>query len=123
MNLRTGAALLGAALLVGCETTEQGRAPANLPSNAPRAVVDDGQSAPYAELLSRARAQAMSVTEASYDNNWTAVVDGAGGLEQTAKLIRQAGDLPAEKKTAVEATLTTLAQQVQQLRTAATAQP
>lgn len=122
MRLCATAALACAAALAGCETVEQGRAPGTLPPNAPRAVVDDGQAAPYAELLLRARAQAMAVTEASYSDNWAAVAEGAGGLERTAKLLKQAGDLPADRKAAVEATLTGLTQQAGQLRTAAQAQ-
>jgi hypothetical protein len=121
MSLRAAAALTCAALLAGCETTDQGRAPANLPPNAPRAVVDDGQAAPYAELLLRARAQALSVTEASYTDNWSAVAEGAGSLEQTAKLLKDAGDVPADRKSVLEATVTSLTQQAQQLRTAAQA--
>jgi hypothetical protein len=79
--------LLGAA---GCAVPPERVPLQRLPENGP--------PLPYAELLTRARAQATIATEAFYVDRWTDVEDAARGLEQTARFLGKADDVPANRK-------------------------
>ncbi len=59
---------------------------------------DDAAPLPYAELLTRARAQVNAAIDASYVDNWTELEDAARGLEQTAKFLPKATEVPAKQK-------------------------
>lgn len=62
---------------------------------------DDSPPLPYAELLTRARAQATAALDASYVDNWSELEDAAKGLEQTAKFLPKAIEVPAKQKDTV----------------------
>jgi hypothetical protein len=64
-----------------------------------RPLPTDGPPLPYAELLTRARVQATIATEAFYVNRWQDLEDAAHGLEQTARYLAKAEDVPAKQKT------------------------
>jgi hypothetical protein len=87
-----------------------------------RPLPEDGPPLPYAELLTRARAQTMIATEAFYINRWPDVEDAARGLEQTAHYLAKAEDVPAKQKEQLEALSTSLTKDATKLRDAAKAQ-
>ena len=76
--------------LAACQAPEERTALIPLP--------DDTPPMPYAELLTRARYQATLATEAFYVDKWTEVEDAARGLEQTARFLPKAQDVPARQK-------------------------
>ena len=53
---------------------------------------------PYGRLLERSRVQASQANEASYSNNWTTLIEVAQGLEETARFLAKAEDVPAKHK-------------------------
>ncbi|HZT82804.1 MAG TPA: hypothetical protein VFA26_21415 [Gemmataceae bacterium] len=59
---------------------------------------EDAAPLPYAELLTRARAQDAAATEAFDANNWSDLEDAGRGLEQTARFLAKATDVPARHK-------------------------
>lgn len=85
--LCTGSLLL---ILTACQAPEERAALRPLP--------DDTPPLPYAELLTRARYQATLATEAFYVDKWTEVEDAARGLEQTARFLPKAQDVPPRQK-------------------------
>jgi hypothetical protein len=92
------------------------------PERAPlRPLPDDGPPVPYAELLTRARAQCTIATEAFYVNKWDDVEDAARGLEQTAHFLPKAEDVPAKQKESLAAVTTNLNKDAVKLREAAKA--
>ena len=62
---------------------------------------EDTPPLPYAELLTRARYQATLATEAFYVDKWAEVEDAARGLEQTARFLPKAQDVPPRQKDAL----------------------
>jgi hypothetical protein len=66
-----------------------------------RPLPEDGPPTPYADLLSRARQQAMLADEAFMINNWTELDDAAKGLEQTARFLAKSTDVPPKHKDAL----------------------
>ncbi len=64
----------------------------------PKVLVDDGQPRPYAELLTRARQQSTASIDALYVNRWGELDELAQGLEQTAKFLTKATDVPEKNK-------------------------
>jgi hypothetical protein len=56
------------------------------------------QPLPYAELLTRTRNLGIGATEALYVNRWADVEDIAKDLEQTARFLGKAEDVPARNK-------------------------
>jgi hypothetical protein len=83
---------------------------------------ENGPPLPYAELLTRARVQATVATEAFYVNKWADVEDAARGLEQTARYLAKAEDVPAKQKDDLAALCTNLSKDAVKLRDAAKAQ-
>jgi hypothetical protein len=83
---------------------------------------EDGPPLPYAELLTRARAQATIATEAFYVNKWADVEDAARGLEQTGRYLGKAEDVPAKQKDELTAVSTSLSKDAVKLRDAAKSQ-
>jgi hypothetical protein len=81
-------ALLLLLLLAGCQLPGE-RAPLRL-------LPEDGPPLPFAELLTRARAQATAATEAFYVNKWSDLEEAAKGLVQTARFLDKATDVPAK---------------------------
>jgi hypothetical protein len=74
---------------------------------------------PYAELLTRARSQATLANEAFYVNKWVELEDAAKGLEQTARFLAKADDVPAKHKDTLPEASGDLAKLAAQLREAA----
>lgn len=63
-----------------------------------RLLPEDRGAMPYNELSTRARLQATSAMEAYYVDRWADVEDAARGLEQTARFLNKAQDIPAKQK-------------------------
>ena len=80
-------------ILAACQMPEERAALTPLPEDAP--------PLPYAELLTRARYQSTLATEAFYVDKWTEVEDAARGLQQTARFLPKAQDVPARQKDAL----------------------
>jgi hypothetical protein len=102
--------LLGLAL--GCAAPE--RLPLKL-------LPEDGPPLPYAELLTRARHQATTATDSFYVNRWEDLEDAARGLEQTAKYLAKATDVPPKQKDTLAVLAGDLGKEAVTLREAAKA--
>jgi len=83
---------------------------------------DEGAALPYAELLTRARVQATAATEAFYVNKWADLEEAAKGLEQTARFLGKAADVPPNQKDKLPVVAGDLAKEAVKLREAAKAQ-
>ena len=59
---------------------------------------EDSVPQPYVKLLRRARAQALAVTDALYVDDWDEADAAAKGLEQTARFLNKATEVPAKQK-------------------------
>jgi hypothetical protein len=79
-------------VLVGCQGTGQDQRAALTP------LPEKGPPPSYAEVLTRARAQAEIANAAFYRNNWNEVQDAARALEQTASVMPKAWDVPPAQK-------------------------
>lgn len=90
MRTITCAALL--LFLMGCQTTMQDQRAALNP------LPEKGPPPSYAEVLTRARAQAEIANAAFYRNNWNEVQDAAKALEQTSLVLAKAWDVPPAQK-------------------------
>jgi hypothetical protein len=77
---------------------------------------------PYPELLTRARYQATAATEAFYVNRWSDLEEIAKGLEQTARFLVKAEEVPANLKPKLPAVAADLAKEARSLGEAARAQ-
>src|SRR5579872_5221025 len=106
--LLTGAVLLS---LSACQLPPERLPLQRLPENGP--------PLPYAELLTRARAQATIATEAFYVNRWADLEDSAVGLEQTARFLKSAEDVPATHKDTLPVLSGDLSKEATKLRAAA----
>ncbi len=106
--------LAGCLVLAGCQAPPERVPLQRLPENGP--------PLPYAELLTRARAQATAATESFYVNRWGEIEDAARALEQTARYLAKAEDVPANRKEVLPRSSSELAQEAVRLREAATAQ-
>jgi hypothetical protein len=105
----------GAALaLCGCQL------PADRASLRP--LPDEVQPLPYAELLTRARAQASIATEAFYVNRWNDLEEAAHGLEVTARYLPKAEDVPPANKDSLVVVSGDLGKEAVSLREAAKTQ-
>ncbi len=80
---------------------------------------EDGPAQPYAELVSRARTQATAANEAFYINRWSDLEDAARGLEQTARFLGKAADVPGKHKDTLAGETNDLGKEAVQLRDAA----
>jgi hypothetical protein len=76
---------------------------------------------PYAELLTRARAQAMNAQDMYYQNRWQDLEDAARALSDTAKRLPKAVDQPASQKDTLPVTAGDLGKEAVKLREAALA--
>jgi hypothetical protein len=77
---------------------------------------------PYSELLTRARYQATSATEAFYVNRWGDLEDVAKGLAQTARFLKKSIEVPANHKDRLAAEADDVEAEANRLVTAAKAQ-
>jgi hypothetical protein len=102
------------AVLVGCQLPPEQLAIKPLP--------EDGPPQPYADLVSRARLQATAANEAFYVNRWSDLEDAAKGLEQTARFLPKAADIPAQRKATIPNDAGELGKDATKLREAAKAQ-
>ncbi len=82
---------------------------------------EDAPPLPYAELLTRARAQANAAVDASYVDSWSELEDAARGLEQTAKFLPRATEVPAKQKDTLPVIAGDLGKEAGTLREAARA--
>jgi hypothetical protein len=106
--------VLGLGLLlvaIGCQ------APAQRPAVAP--LPEDSSPQPFAELITRARQQAMTALEAYYVDRWPEVEEAARGLEQTARFLRRSTGVPPTRQGDLSLKSDTLAEAAKQLRDAA----
>jgi hypothetical protein len=87
-----------------------------------RPLPDEVQPLPYAELLTRARAQASLATEAFYVNRWNDLEEAAHGLEVTARYLPKAEDVPAANRDSLGVVSGDLGKEAINLRDAAKAQ-
>ncbi len=84
-------------------------------------LAEDSPPQTYAELLTRARAQATSATEAFYINAWPELEQLGRGLEQTSRFLPNAVDVPATHKERLGAQATALESEARQLQETAKA--
>jgi len=98
-------------LLAGCQAPPQ-RTPV-----AP--LAEDSAPLPFADLVSRARQQAMTALEAYYVDRWAEVEEPARGLEQTARFLRRSTDVPPARQGDLSLKADSLAEAARQLRDAA----
>jgi hypothetical protein len=76
---------------------------------------------PYAELLTRLRAQAQQANEAFFVDRWAELEEIAKGLELTAKYLARAEDVPAKHKDTLSVAAGDLGKEAVRLREAAQA--
>ena len=86
-----------------------------------RPLPDEPTPLPFAELLTRARAQATGATEAFYVNKWDDVEDAARALEQTARYLPKATEVPEKLRARLPAVSDELRKEAVALREAAKA--
>ncbi len=98
-------------LLVGCQLP-----PERLPL---MPLPEDGPPLSFEETVTRARAQAMTGTEAFYVNRWGDLEDAARGLEQTARFLTKATDVPARHRDTLPVQAGDLGKEALKLREAA----
>ena len=100
--------------LAACQTPPERAALTPLPEDTP--------PLPYAELLTRARYQATLATEAFYVDKWPEVEDAARGLQQTARFLPKAQDVPPKQKDSLPGVSGDLSKEAGRLLEAARAQ-
>lgn len=108
---RIAAASVALAAVLGCQLPAE-RTPL-------KPLPEDSPPVPYSELLTRARSQASAATEAFYVNRWGDVEDAARGLEQTARFLKKASDVPAVQRDRLVTEADALAAEAQKLQAAA----
>ncbi len=86
-----------------------------------KALPEDSPPLPYPELLTRARLQVSTATEAFYLDRWPDLVAAARGLEQTARFFPKAIEVPEKRKATLASRATDLGAQATKLREAAEA--
>src|SRR5262245_23007037 len=84
-----------------------------------RPLPEDAPPMPYAELLTRARLQAMNAQELYYLDRWQDLEEAARGLEQTAKHLPKDSEIPANQKDTLPITAGDLGKESIKLREAA----
>jgi hypothetical protein len=63
-----------------------------------RPLPEDNPPLTYADVVSRARSLASAANEAFYVNNWIDLEDSARGLDQMARFLAKATEVPARHK-------------------------
>jgi len=102
--------LMSLILFSGCKAVERA-------SVSP--LPDDAGPMPFSELVARARLQATAANEAFYVDNWPLLEDAARGIEQTARFLKKAQNVPATRQADLESRSATLGREAEQLRLAA----
>jgi hypothetical protein len=97
---------------LGCTTPPERVQLQQLPEN--------GQVLPYAELLTRVRAQARAANDAFYLDRWKDLEDMADGIEQTARFLSKATEVPDKNKKTLKDVTEDLGKNAKLLKTAAT---
>jgi hypothetical protein len=82
---------------------------------------ENGQVLPYAELLTRVRAQASAANDAFYLDRWEDLESLARGIEQTARFLSKAQEVPAKNKDILNEVTGDLAKSALKLKAAANA--
>jgi hypothetical protein len=80
---------------------------------------DDAGPMPFGELIGRARLQASAANEAFYVDHWIMLDEAARGIEQSARFLKRAQQVPASRQADLESRCDTLAREAVQLRSAA----
>jgi hypothetical protein len=83
---------------------------------------ENGANIPFADILQRARLQAGAATEAFYINQWADLETAAIGIEQAARLLPRATEVPLRHQDRLADISTDLAKDAQQLLQAAKGQ-
>jgi hypothetical protein len=99
---------------IGCQSPAQ-RAPIPV-------LPEDSAPLPFNELVTRARQQAMTALEAYYVDRWPEVEESARGLEQTARFLRRATDVPPTRQGDLSLRSDSLTDAAKKLREAAKSQ-
>jgi hypothetical protein len=86
-----------------------------------RPLPEEIRPLPYAELLTRARLQTEAATDAYVLDKWETIEDSARGLEQTARYMSRALEVPEKHKTSLSVVSGDLAKIATELREAARA--
>ncbi len=86
-----------------------------------RPLPENGQVLPYAELLTRVRAQTSAANEAFYLDHWNDLEDMAKGIEQTSRFLSKAEEVPEKNRKILQEVTTDLGKSAQKLRDAAAA--
>jgi hypothetical protein len=86
-----------------------------------RPLPEDGPPLPYAELLTRARYQERVAVDAYYADHWAELEDSARGLQQTARYLAKAQDVPPNHKDTLPVMSGDLAKEADKLLEAAKA--
>lgn len=108
---RTTAIFLTTVALAGCQVVPEAPRPLQpLPA--------DGPAMTYREIIHRARSQATLATESFYIDQWQDVDRAAASLEDTARYLPKAIEVPVTQKASLEARSKTLAQEAKALREA-----
>jgi hypothetical protein len=76
---------------------------------------------PYPQLLTRIRAQSNAAYEAFYLDHWNELEDMAKGIEQTARFLSKAEEVPEKKKQTLTEVTGDLAKSATRLKGAAVA--
>ena len=84
-----------------------------------RPLPEDVRALPYAELLTRARYQADNATDAYLMDRWDTIEETARGLEQTARYMPKALEVPEKHKASLAVMSGDLAEVAVKLREAA----
>lgn len=83
---------------------------------------ENGANVPFADILQRARLQAGAATEAFYVNQWADLETAANGIDQAARLLTRATEVPPQHKDRLAEISADLAKDAQQLLQAAKGQ-
>jgi hypothetical protein len=102
-----------AAVLAGCQLPAE-RIPL-------KPLPPEGEALPYSDLIQRTRLHATIATEAFYADRWPDLEEAARGLEQTARFLPKATEVPAQQKAGLAEKAGDLSKDAAQLREAAKA--
>lgn len=98
-------------LLCGCQLP-----PEQVPL---KPLPEDGSAIPFADLVTRTRAQVDAAREAFYEDNWTFVAEAGRILEKTAQLLPKTTEVPSGQRDSLAVQAGDLAREAQRLTEAA----
>lgn len=108
---RMVACVVSVVVLCGCQLP-----PEQVPL---KPLPEDGSAIPFADLLTRTRAQVDAAREAFYEDNWTFVEEAGKILEQTARLLPKTTEVPSSHRDSLAVEAGDLAREAQRLRESA----